>query len=306
MAITAGKGTEVATQEQSPSVRFTTAVVKEFASATGATITLTPEQKRLAQHLFIKIDTSLKEAEAKRLKDNETTKQPITWQNINMQKLATSAMYRVELGLDALVENHISPIPYWNSKENKYDLDLRVGYAGKDYYKRKFAIDAPDKPPIYQLVYSTDKFKALMKNATRQVESYEFEIINPFDRGEVIGGFAYFMYDDETKNKLIIVSEKEFKQSEAQGNKTFWRDRPIQMRYKTIVNKATSKLHIDPEKTTPGYHAVEAEESAFIEAEVAQEIAENANKEVLEIPPGVDGETGEIGGSEKTGDGPDF
>ncbi len=301
--------TTVAKTEEPLSQRFTKAVMTEFGSATGSKVTLTPEQQRLARHLFIKIDTSLKEAEARRIKNNETDKAPIIWQNVNMPKLAMAAMHRVELGLDALADNHISPIPYWNTKENKYDLDLRIGYAGKDCYKCKYAIDPPDFPPIYQLIYSSDTFKPLMKNATREVESYEFEINDPFDRGKIVGGFAYYRYKDQTKNRLILVSEADFKKSEAAGNKKFWGDFPIQMRYKTIVNRATSKLYYDPDKTPRSYHVVEAEEEEFIEKSITQEIAENANKEVLAIAmPPADPETGEIKGSGPTPNqvGPDF
>lgn len=277
--------TEIATQQDSPSKRFTTALVSEFNSAAGQAIILSPEKKRLAQHLFLKIDTALKELEAKRLKAGDNNKQPIIWANINMQKLALNAMHRIDLGLDALIENHIHPIPYWNTKEKRYDLDLRIGYVGKDYYKRQAAINPP-KDVIYQLVYSTDTFKPLMKNATRKIESYEFEINNPFDRGEVIGGFAYFIYDDETKNKLMPIPPSEFQKAEDHGNKTFWKEHPLNMKYKTIVTRAMSHLYPDPKKITAAYQAVEEEEEGIIEAEFKVEHDQNANKTPLEIPEG--------------------
>ena len=36
------------------------------------------------------------------------------------------------------------------------------------------------------------------------VASYEFEITNPFDRGDIVGGFGYLEYDDPTQNLSLI------------------------------------------------------------------------------------------------------
>lgn len=248
----------------SPASRFTNAVMREFASITGAGIAIGEDQKRLAQHLFLKIDSSLKELETKRLsKSNAADTKPIVWANINMQKLAVDAMYRIDLGLDALIPNHISPIPYWNGREGKYDLDLRIGYTGKDFYRRRFAIDPPDDIR-YELVYSTDKFSVKKRSFNTLVETYEFEVTNPFDRGEVVGGFGYVMYDDDpAKNFVITASEKEFKRRKGMAKSNeFWDNHPDAMRFKTLVNIVTGRLATDPAKTTPSYQAIEAEYEA--------------------------------------------
>ncbi len=269
--------------EGTVSERFTNSVIKEFGSIAGKLV-LSPYQKRLAQHLFIKIDASLAELEKKRAEKNKDATQ-IIWANVNMQKLAIDAVHRIELGLDALIPNHISPIPYWNTRAKKYDLDLRVGYVGKDYYRRQMALDPPDDI-IYELVYENDTFRPIKKSAKSQVESYDFEISKPFDRGEVIGGFAYLVYGDPKKNKLIIVTKEDFKKSEAKAqSKDFWNGHPDQMCYKTIVNRATSKLQIDPEKVNASFKAVEHDD-AQDEAAAKDEIAENANKgTILDLDP---------------------
>jgi recombination protein RecT len=208
-------------------------------------------------------------------------------------------MRRIEIGLDALIDNHISPIPYLNGKTGQYDLDLRIGYAGKDYYKRRYAIDPP-KYPIYELVYSTDKFKPIMKSAKNPVETYEFEVTNPWDRGDIIGGFAYFVYDDETQNKLILVSAKEFERSRSQGNADFWTKNPTEMRYKTIVNRAMAKLHADPEKTPASYHIIEAEYEGEDEKKAQAAIdegmagAQNVDQKIGEIREIGSGEAAEM------------
>lgn len=273
----------------SPGKRFTNLVMKEFNAILDGSFHFSVMQKKLAQHLFIKIDQALKSLEAKRISTGQTKKAPIVWENINLQKLATDAVHRINLGLDALIPNHLNPIPYWNSKENCYDLDLRIGYAGKDYYRRKMAINPP-KDIIYQLVYETDYFKPIMKGIKNDIESYEFEIKNPFKRGKIVGGFGYIIHEDPSLNKLVIVTEKDFERSEnCSKNNVFWKDNPVEMRQKTITHRTTDKLIMDPQKINESFAIVEMDDS---EKQVLGEIEENANKKLIDIEPEKGGDNG--------------
>ena len=255
------------------SEQFTKMIIREFTQAVGD-VSLTPYQKRLAQHLFIKIDTSLRELEAKRTDKNRA---PIIWANINMNRLALDAVHRVELGLDALIPGHVYPIPYWNTSQGKYDLDLRIGYVGKDLYKRRMAVEPP-VDVIYHLVYKNDAFRPVMKSAKNPVESYEFEIKEPFNRGDVIGGFAYMVYEDPTKNRLVMVTDNDFSKAKAKAkSEDFWRDWPDEMKYKTVVNRATKYLTVDPEKVNAAYLAVERQEEIIDVTEARAEKEEKGN-----------------------------
>jgi recombination protein RecT len=269
----------VATQSE----RFLANVQKQFAAEAGAPVAFTDYEKSLAQHLFLKVDNVLKDFEEKRQKDGKNNITPYTWQNINMRKLALDAVHRVKLGLDALIPNHIHPVPYFNRREGKYDLDLRVGYVGKAYYRIQSAVETP-VDVVFELVYSTDTFKPIKKSFNNPVESYEFEINNPFDRGNVIGGFGYIVYEDERKNTLVMVSEADFEKSrKAAQSDAFWSKYPIEMRYKTLVHRVTDRLTIDPKKINAASYAyVENQES---ETEARREINENANREVIDIVP---------------------
>jgi recombination protein RecT len=271
------QGSAVAQTSENFSDRFMQAVIKEFSSVSSE-IAFTPYQKKLAQHLLVKIDTSLKDLEIKRQntpakKDNK----PITWENVNMEKLATDAVDRIDLGLDALIPNHIHVIPYFNGRKQKYDLDLRVGYAGKDLYYRQMAVETPENI-VYELVHENDVFLPKMKSIHNDVESYEFEITQPFKRGQVIGGFGYIMYKNQRKNKLILVSAEQFERSQSKGNATFWKDYPDEMKWKTVVTKTVTKLQLDPEKINKAFLNVEAQEQVMDAAVVAAEIDEIANK----------------------------
>lgn len=230
------------------SERFLNNIQAQFAAEAGSPVAFSDYEKALAQHLFLKLDSVLQDFEAKRINSGKTQQAPYNWHNINMRKLSLDAVHTVQLGLDALIANHIHPVPYFNGKEKKYDLDLRVGYIGKAYYRMEAAVEKP-KDVVIELVYSTDHFKPMKKSFSNSIESYEFEIQKPFDRGEIVGGFGYLVYDDPAKNKLILVSEADFDKSrKAAKGDTFWSKHPAEMRFKTLVHRVTEKLQIDPKK----------------------------------------------------------
>jgi len=273
-----------ALQGNSLAERFTTMVIKEFGSEVGK-IELSPYQRKLAQHLFIKIDMALKDLDAKRASKGQDKKAPIIWQNVNMQKLAVDAVHRIELGLDALIPNHIHPIPYFNSSLGKYDLDLRVGYVGKDYYYREMAL-YPPTDIVYELVHKNDEFIVIKKGQSNQVESYIFKINNPFDRGPVVGGFGYVRYEDETKNRLQIVTMENFTRSKkAAQSDDFWSKDTEAMQYKTIVHRTVAKITLDPEKINASFVRVEQDEYDAPETPAQAEIEKNANKDVIDLKP---------------------
>jgi len=259
------------------SVRFVEEVEKQFGQEMGTDIVFSDHQKKLAQHLFLKADSALKEFESKR----NGSKTPYTWKNVNLNNLAIEAVHKVNLGLDALMKNHIHVIPYFNGKNKKYDLDLQTGFKGMLYIAQKYALNPP-KTITIELVHENDHFKVLKSNLEREVEGYEFEIENPFNRGKVIGGFAYIQYEDSTKNELVILTEEDFKKAkDAAPTKKVWDAWPEKMRYKTIARRVSDKIDLDPEKVNA--QSMIHEETAGVESEANREIAENANSQTIDI-----------------------
>src|SRR5690606_11354912 len=182
------------------------------------------------------------------------------WHNVDRQKLALDTVHRVSLGLDALIPNHISPVFYWNSKKNCYDVDLSIGYVGRDFIAREHALEVP-VGIVYELVYSTDTFKALPKSAARDVEAYEFEITSPFDRGEIVGGFGYIIYDDPRKNRLVLVTKRDFRRSQGSSKSNFWQNHDVEMHLKTVVHRTATKVPLDPRKVNAAaFAAITAED----------------------------------------------
>lgn len=276
----AAKKPEGKQEIQLASVRFVNEVQRQFVAELGDSLKFSDYEKTLAQHMYVKIDAVLADLETKRTDQN---KPAIVWANVNLQKLALDTVHRIGLGLDALIPNHIHPIPYLNGRTKQYDIDLRIGYAGKDYCRRKTTFEEP-VDIIYQLVHEHDVFEPLMRSAKNEYESYIFEIQKPFDRGKVLGGFGYIMYQDSKKNKLVLVTAKDFeKAKKASGTDKFWAaDKwEEEMMYKTIVHRVSEKLPLDPTKVNAkSYAYVERQEE---EDRIEREIIENANQKTIDV-----------------------
>lgn len=298
------KNTEVATVQPSQSERFTMAVMKEFTSNAGD-VQLTNFQRKLIQNYFIKLDMTLKENEVKRLGKSEQYRDPLEfiWKNVNMAQLALDVVAYSSIGLDPLQDNHINLIPYKNKKTNQFDIGFIIGYEGMKIKAVKYGFEVPDDV-IVELVYSNDIFKSHKKNKDNQVESYTFDIVNDFDRGEVIGGFYYHVFrSNPEKNRLKVMTMKDIekripKNASAEfwgGEKDKWENgqkvgkEVIAGWYEEMVEKmlkraAYNSITIDSEKIDEHLVKMMQAESISLSGsdqtllEVKSEISNNANK----------------------------
>jgi recombination protein RecT len=294
--------TEIANKELTMSERFMNKVMAEFTSGVGE-VALTSFQKRLAQNYFIALDASLKLAEEKRVKKSEKYRDalPITWANVNLEGLARSVVSAARIGLDPAQKNHINMMPFKNGATNKYEIVFIEGYRGIELKSKKYGLDIPDHV-VVELVYSTDKFKSYKKNRDNKVETYDFEITNDFDRGQIVGGFYYHSYNDNPeKNKLVVMTLKDIeKRKPAYASPEFWGGEKVKwdngkkagteqvegwyekMCYKTIYRAAYNDITIDSQKIDDDYMKLRQMELSLTEMKVGQEIEENANKEYLD------------------------
>jgi len=302
---------DISKAEQSMSVRFTDKVLKEFSSGVGD-IALTEFQKRLIQNYFISLDLSLRVAEEKRLKKSEQyrDKLPITWANVNLEELARNVVAYARVGLDPAQKNHINMMPFKNNNSNKYDIVFIEGYRGIELKATKYGLDVP-AAVIVQLVYTNDKFKAIKKSLRNPVESYDFDTVDDFNRGEIKGGFYYHVYNDPTKNKLVVMTladilkrkpayasvefwggdKEEWKDGKKTGKKEHVDGWYSEMCQKTIHRAAYNDITIDSQKIDTDYLRLKQLEAAASDLRVTAEIEEHANSETLEITePVIDGE----------------
>lgn len=286
---------------------FTNTVMRAFTTG-GMQIAPTDKQKELVQGYFIAIDKMLSDAEQKRIQKNNGNADhkfdnnlPYIWNNINLKQLALDVMHYSKMGLDIQQKNMIHAIPFKNNRTNKYDINLMEGYNGIKFKAEKYAIDKP-KNVVVELVYSSDMFKLIKKDSVHNVEGYEFQINNPFDRGEFLGGFGYYEFDDPTKNKVVFMTKKDIEKRKPEkasaefwgGTKTEYVDGQRQqvksdgwyeeMCLKTLKRFVYSEanLPLDPMKIDDHYLYIKERELQMEKEKVDSEINNNANKEVFD------------------------
>ena len=288
--------------------RFTNKVLAEFQSSVGSEIAITKFQRRLAQNYFMTADMVLRKAELGRSKKAAKYRDnlPVTWANIDMEKMAQSVVSAARIGWDPMQPNHVHLIPYKDNAAQKYNLTFMPGYRGIELKAKKYGLDIPDIV-IIELVYSTDIFKSLKKSLKNPIESFEFEITNDFDRGEIIGGFYYHGFtENPERNKLVVMPMKDIERRRPEkaapefwgGEKNVWENGVVvgkeavdgwfdKMCLKTIHRAAYNDITIDSQKIDDDYMKLKQIEAEFDAADVDidQTIAENANKNVVDITP---------------------
>lgn len=300
--------TAVAQNEQSFSERFTTRVVTEFKATSGG-IELNDKQKRLISNYFIAVDQSLKMAEEKRMKKQEEYRDPLayTWANVNMETLAIRVVAFSKLGLDPTQPNHLFPIPYKNNTTNKYDITMMMGYKGIEVKATKYGLGVP-KNMVVEVVFQNDDFRPIKKDRNNKVETYDFNVVNPWDRGEIIGGFYYKEFEDPTKNKLEFMNIKEIEKRKPKSASTeFWGGEKdkwekvdgknkvtgkekiegwyYEMVRKTLDRAAYGSITIDADKIDDNYMTILNAEREATALEASAEIENNANKTEISFTP---------------------
>ena len=282
----------VANVAASASQRFVSTVMREFTSSSGA-INITPYQESLIQGYFIGCDKALRYLEEKRQKDAKektdygraaANKLPYTWENVNIgADLAQSIATFAKNNLNMMIKNHLFPIPYKNGKNGKYDLSFQEGYEGLKYKAIKYSL-FPIVDIECDLLYTNDKFR-MIKDCYKGA-SYELEIPDPFNRGAMKGGYAYIRFEDPRQNKLIVMTKAEIEKiRETSKSKNFWKDWYNEMALKTVMRKASKAVTLDPKKFDDYYMLMERFNSEAVEADLANELRQKANREPINITP---------------------
>lgn len=294
--------TAVAQKELTSSERFMNKVVAQFTSGVGE-VALTKFQQRLAQNYFVALDNVLKVAEQKR--NSQYNSLPMVWQNVNMEKLAVNVVSYARIGFDPALPNHINLIPFKNNSTGKYDIGFVEGYRGLELKAIKYGAEVPDSTTV-ELVYKNDRFKSIKKDRNNEVETYEFDIVDDFERGEIIGGFYYHQFNrTPEKNKLVVMNMKDIlKRKPEKASAEFWGgEKDIykngkktgetetvegwyeKMVEKTLYRAAYNSITIDSQKIDDDYMNLKKAEMDFAESEVDEEIKQNANGHIIDITP---------------------
>lgn len=294
-----------AKSEKTNSQRFTEKVMTEFMGS-GGTIELSNYQRRLVQNYFMQIDQALRLAEEKRLAKSESYREALSyeWKNVHMESLALRVVACARIGLDPAQPNHVNPIPYNNKHLGKYEITFIPGYRGLELKASRYGLDFPEAVSI-ELVYKNDKFAPVKRDMNNPVENYTFLVSpDPFDRGEIVGGFYYMQFADPKKNRLKFYTlaelekrkpkyasaefwggerdvweySKETRKREKAGTETIegWK---TEMLYKTIARAAYNSITIDSQKVDDNFMELLKSESEMTAAMASDQIRENANKQ---------------------------
>lgn len=290
--------TQLSKKEENRSMRFTNAVMLEVSKSSLEPAKVSDFQKKIIQNSFIKIDMILRDAEVARMKKSEAYRDslPVTWDNVNMQQLAQDVAATSEVGLDPLQKNHINFVPYKNNSTGKYDLTPIVGYRGTELKALKFGLDIPNRI-VVRLVFENEKFTPIFRDAQNEIEAYIHQPApNPFDRGEIIGGYYYYDFDDKSKNRIAIMTindilkrkpdyasvefwggaKDEWKNNKKTGNKIEVEGWFEEMCYKTVFRKAHEDITIDSEKISNSLARIIQLENSYLYGDDSATILLNA------------------------------
>lgn len=304
----ADKNTTLTQSETSMAERFTGMVMKQY-STTGK-YQPTEREKQLIRNYFICIDQTLQKAEAERLRKNANNRDAkynnelaYTWNNVDLPALALDLAHYARVGLDMMEDNTLFPIPYKNSKGNKYSMTLMEGYNGIRFQAEKYALD-PFKAVTVEVIYANDKFRPIKKDSRNPIEGYEFDIPQPFDRGEPVGVFGYIEFEDPSKNKLVVFSKADVMKRKPKyaspefwgGKKKIWENGKqievemegwvAEMYEKTMKREiyGSKRIPRDPDKVDESYNYIRQREQHYEDMVIEAEIAQNANASPIQLP----------------------
>lgn len=269
------KEQEIPKTELTMAQRFTNAVVKSYGDVARG-IEVTPKQMKLISNYYIKLDEMFRDP-----------KVDIKWNQIRLPELATTVAHMSKLNLDIQL-GHISFMPFKHGQTGTYDLAPAISKKGYWYIAKTYGIDPPESY-VVELVYSNDTFSVSKKDANHECDSYTFDIVNPFDRGKIVGGFGYLEFKDKSKNKILIMSEAEILKYRPQRfSQQFWSGENMKKMYeKTIAKQLFKRIDLDPDKVngvSDSFKRIESEELNFFASESKNEIEEKmCSEDVIDI-----------------------
>lgn len=319
---------EVSISEDSkrPEDRFALSIANQFKSIAGIETPLNHDQMMLAKKYFIGIDRALARAQASK----RTNMPDVNWKSIKMETIPTDMVDNILAGLDPTAANHINFIPFFDNKEKKYNLNQIVGYVGLEVRHSNQGLHKIDSL-ITRLVYSNETFIPKYSNGIEQ-DSFIHKAENPFERGEVIGGYIFKKYANGNTNLRVVTladiekrkpkyASAEFwggeKDQWANGQKTGKKEKVEgwfdEMAIKTIRRMAFLSEPLDPLKTTPKVSTFESfDDDNSFDDHSSYEVVDDIPKveiPIVKIPAEVEKpkvKAGNLEGKEKEGYGVEF
>ena len=208
---------------------------------------------------------------------------------VDTAQLRRDLIHYARLGYDCNVNDMLSFMPRKDGKTGLVKMLPIEGKAGLIYKADKFC-DEENKPIDYkvELVYSTDEFTMLKSDFENEGDSYTFKITNPFNRGDLVGGFGYLIYKDKSKNKLLEMSISEIMRYKPdKASDKFWGKWKEKMCIKTITKQLFKLVKLNPDKMSmysESLNVIENSDMDMLAMDVQDEIVENANNgDIIDI-----------------------
>lgn len=262
--------------ELSIAQRFTNAVVKAYGDVARG-IEVTPKEMKLISNYYIKLDEMIK---------NPDTKIQ-NWKQVRLPELANTLAHMAKLNLDMSL-GQFSCTPFKHGETGTYDLVPVISKDGYWFIAKTYGI-TPPKRFVVELVYESDSFSIIKRDATHPCDEYTFSVTNPFNRGKIIGGFGYLEFEDKTNNFILAMSEEEIlKYKPKYAKDSFWGGENKKKMYeKTIAKQLLKRVALDPNKVNlvqDSFKKIEAEELNYTCSESKEVIDNNmCSGEIVDI-----------------------
>lgn len=209
--------------------------------------------------------------------DNELKKLDRAWSAINMQDFKIKAIAYANIGIDPLASKMLSFTMFKNNQTNVYDVVFVEDVRCMEILARRYGRNCPENITV-ELIYSTDKFSPVKKSIGNPSDSYVLEVVNPFDRGEIIGGVSLSEYKNTAYNKVRFMSIADI-QKRVNTNTGFWKKWKEEMCEKTIGKNAWSKVVLDTTELAEFYSANSSEKNNY-ELEEHEELPFDPENEI--------------------------
>lgn len=257
--------------------RFTNAVIKSYGDV-AKDVPISSKQMKLISNYYIKICDTIVGQQGSKIQN---------WNQVRLPELATTLAHMAKLNLDMSL-GHLSFMPFEYKNTNTFNLSPVISSSGYEYIAKTYGIE-PHKQATIELVYDKDNFTITKKDSFHPCDSYTFEITNPFNRGEIIGGFGYLEFEDTSKNFILAMSVEDILKYKPKFAKDlFWSGENRKKMYeKTIAKQLFKRIKLDPDKVNSiqdSFDKIETEELNYTAMEAKNEIDENmCSGEVVDI-----------------------
>lgn len=142
------------------------------------------------------------------------------------------------------------------------------------------------KDIIAQAVYEGDEFEYEIKSGKKVITKHKQSLGNA-QKDKIIGAYCTIIFDDREFTEIMSIDEikQAWKQSKTYSDKdgTPHKEFPAEMAKKTVINRTCKTFLKSSDDGSLVMQHIKRSDEAFAEAQVEEEISENANSEYIDV-----------------------